>query len=107
MTTRTTTRPNFFRVDFTVEAEFLSGLALGELSKEDGTKLATILSDRDPKFAGLWVNDCDDGRDTNVCKAAVFLNGPNHNDLPTNPLFNRVVGVNLGDATRVYLHFNK
>jgi hypothetical protein len=107
MTTRTTTRPNFFRVNFTAEAEFLSGLALGELSKEDGTHLATIMSDRDPKAAGMWVNDCDDARETNVCKAEVFLNGPNHNDLPTNPLFNRVVGVNLGDATRVYLHFNQ
>ncbi|MNQ21053.1 hypothetical protein D3C85_341530 [compost metagenome] len=107
MTTRTATRPNFFRVNFTDEAEFLSGLALGTLSAEDGTRLATIMSDHDPKFAGLWINDKDKPCDTNVCNAEVFLNGPNHNDLPTNPLFNRVVGINLGDATRVYLHFNQ
>lgn len=107
MTTRTATRPNFFRVDLSDEAEFLSGLALGSLNAEDGNRLASIMCDRDPKCAGLWVNDKDKPCDTNVCNAEVFFNGQNHNDLPTNPLFKHVVGINLGDATRVYLHFNK
>lgn len=106
MTTRTATRPNFFRVDFTAEAEFLLGLPVGELDAFNREYLCSILSERDPKAQGMWVCDKDDERETNVCKAEVFYNDLNHNDLPTNPLFKRVVGVNLGDCTRVYLHFN-
>jgi hypothetical protein len=107
MTTRTATRPNFFRVNFTAEAEFLMTLKVGEeLRDEERAKLSSILSEHDPKAQGMWVCDKDDGRETNVCKAEVFYNDLNHNDLPTNPLFRRVVGVNLGDCTRIYLHFN-
>jgi len=106
MTTRTATRPNFFRANFTPEAEFLQALSVGELSAEDRAHLTSLLSEYDPKARGLWVNDKDDDRETNCCKAEVFFNGENHNDLPTNPLFNHVVGVNLGDCTRIYLHYN-
>lgn len=106
MTTRTATRPNFFRVDFTAEAEFLLDLPIGELDDFNREYLRSILSEHDPKAQGMWVCDKDDCRETNVCKAEVFYNDLNHNDLPTNPLFKRVVGVNLGDCTRIYLHFN-
>ncbi len=106
MTTRTATRPNFFRVDLTSEAEFLYTLPVGQLSDEDRAQLTAVLSEHDTKARGLWVNDKDDDRCTNCCKAEVFYNGENHTDLPTNPLFNHVVGVNLGDNTRIYLHYN-
>lgn len=107
MTKRMSTRPNFFRANFSAHAEYLSTLTPGVPSAEDASKLASLLCDQDAREPGAWVCDKDSTCATNMANATIFLNGPNHNDLPTNPLFGFVVGIDLGDSTRIYLNYNK
>lgn len=107
MTKRMSTRPNFFRANFSAHAEYLAGLTIGKVSEEDGDKLASLLCDHDVKEPDAWINDGDSECTTNMANATIFLNGPNSTDLPTNPLFGFVLGIDLGDSTRIYLNYNK
>jgi hypothetical protein len=103
------TLPNFFRVDFTSFEDFLNELELGPIPEDKLMSLSAALGEYDPtEDQGKWLPT---GIElTSLTGAAVIYNGDNHDMLPTNPLFKRVVGISLQDlegqdSRRLYLHY--
>ena len=95
------TLKNFFRVDCTNFKDWLLGLQKGLLSEEDREQLASLLDEVDPiaETKGSWSE--------RVCDAEVIYVGDNNVNLPTNPMYKKVVGFKLCEETRVYLHIER
>lgn len=102
------TLSNFFRVNFTDVKDTLLTLKLGNIDDTDGSFLADLLSSRDPDEPGLWFYKAsglpDGGHE--LADATIFYNGSNSTLYPTYPLFSNIVGIDLGNDSRIYLHFN-
>lgn len=96
---------NFFRVDMSAHAAFLSSLKQGLPTEEELVSLAAIMGAEDKSSGkGLWTTH--GNGEFSLKNSTIIYAGPNHTDLPTNPLFKYVVGVSLADGQRTYLHYN-
>lgn len=99
---RMQTMKTFFRTDFSDHREWLLSLENGEMSEGDIIKLSAILNEKDPfeETKGTWTVN-------KLSCAKVFYSGDNHLDLPTHPLFEKVVGIQICDQTRIYLNIDR
>lgn len=96
---------NFFRVDMSAHTAFLSTLKQGLPSEEELVSLAAIMGEEDKSGgAGLWT--IHGNGEFSLKGSTIIYAGPNHTDLPTNPLFKYVVGISLPNGQRTYLHYN-
>ncbi len=96
------TLKNFFRIDFSEHRDWLLGFTKGhQLHEDEVEELVRILNENDPveSTRGQWA-------DHTHCVQVIYT-GLNHSDLPTHPLYERVVGIQLCDETRVYLHLDR
>ena len=97
------TLKNFFRTDFSEYKDFLLKLKKDTpLSEEDKSKLVDILNEKDPvaETKGKWSVD-------KVSCAKVVYSGNNNPHLPAHPLYEKIVGIQICDETRIYLNIDR
>lgn len=93
---------NFFRIDCSTYGDWLLSLPIGDISGDDVSKLSEMMNVLDPfhNTKGTWCVE-------ELCKARVIYSGVNGTQMPTHPLYEKVVGVQLCNRTRVYFNLGK
>ncbi len=93
---------NFFRTDCVKYGDWLLGLSTGPLAESDILQLADMMNELDGYVdtKGKWKFEAPH-------KPEVIYSGDNSANLPTHPLYKKVVGINLCGKTRVYFNVGR